>query len=196
MKNNSPSALLIVDVQNDFCPGGALPVPEGDKVVPVINDLISVAIGRGMRIFASRCWHTPENKVHFKPIGPWPPHCIQSTKGAEFHPDLKLPRNVILISKGTKPNEDAYSPFGDTELEKLLRETGVKKLFVCGLAFDYCVKAAALDGKKLGFDVVVFENATRAVNVKPHDGWNAKMETWDAGIKVMDFPEFDWKGVL
>ncbi|MEK7502874.1 MAG: isochorismatase family protein [Patescibacteria group bacterium] len=191
MTEKNESALIVVDVQNDFCPGGALPVLDGHKVVPILNDAISIFDARNAPIFATRCWHVRENRVHFKPNGRWPEHCLQSTKGAEFHPDLKLPRNVILISKGMELDEDAYSPFGGTGLEKQLRENGIKKIWIGGLAFDYCVKAAALDGKKLGFDVVVFENASRSVNVSPNDHWNSKVEMWNAGVKIMNFPEFD-----
>jgi len=189
---NPTSAFLIVDVQNDFCPGGALPVPEGDKVVPVINDIISVCVGRKMPIFASRDWHPPNHCSFKEQSGPWPAHCVQSTKGAEFHYKLRLPQNYYtLISKATKSDTDSYSAFGGTDLEEQLRETGIKKLFIGGLALDYCVKATALDGNKIGFDVVVFENATRAVNINPDDGWHAKVEMWDTGIKIMDFPEFN-----
>lgn len=184
------TALLIVDLQNDFCPGGTLAVPDGDKIVPVANDLIAVAMGRQMPIFVSRDWH-PSNHCSFKEQGgPWPKHCVQSTKGAELHPNLKLPKNSVLISKGVEQDKDSYSAFGGTNLENLLREKKVRKIFIGGLALDYCVKATALDGQKLGFDIVVFQNATRAVNINPSDGWNAKAEMWDAGISIIQFPGF------
>ena len=197
METMNETALLIVDLQNDFCPGGALAVTGGDQIVPVVNDLISVAVGRGMPIFASRDWH-PEATSHFNTHGgPWPPHCRQTTKGAEFHPKLRLPADrFTIISKGTKPDQDAYSAFDGKDrfgvtLLKNLESASVKKIYIAGLALDYCVKATALDAKKNGFEVVVFENATRAVNIKPNDGRYAKAEMWNTGIKIMDFPEFD-----
>jgi len=186
------TALLIVDIQNDFCPGGALPVPDGDKIVPVVNMLIACAQGENWPIFASRDWH-PQNHISFKEQGgQWPAHCLQSTKGAELHPDLKLPQNKFtLISKGTEQNKDSYSTFGGTDLEQQLRRHGITKLLICGLALDYCVKASALDAKKLEFEVIVFENATRAVNVSSNDGLYAKVEMWNNEIKIMNFPEFN-----
>ena len=189
------NAVLVIDVQNDFCPGGALAVPEGNMVVPIINDIIAVATKRGMPIFASRDWH-PEETMHFNTKGgKWPPHCIQTTKGAEFHPELKLPTNRILISKGTEADEDAYSAFEGKDgykmtLRGLLDAQSVKKIFICGLTLDYCVKATALDAKKYGFEVLIFENATRAVNINPDDGIKAKFELWNKGIEIKSFPDF------
>ena len=184
------AALLIVDLQNDFCPGGALPVPDGDKIVPIINDLISIAVGRNMPILASKCWH-PSDTTHFNTHGgPWPPHCIKTTKGAELHPDLKIPKNPILIYKCTKPNEDAYSAFdgkdrtGKTLLE-ILQNTKTEILWICGFATDYCVKATALDAKKYGFNIWVFKNACAAVNINPSDGKKSIEEMEQVGIKVL-----------
>lgn len=188
-------ALLVVDIQNDFCPGGALPVPEGDKIIPVANWIIGAFVGNGDAVIVSRDWHQEDTNEHFKK---WPPHCVQSTKGAELHPNLKIPKSFILISKGTKPDEDAYSPFegkdykGRTLLD-ILTEFRVKELWILGLALDYCVKAAALDAKKNGFDVVVVENACAAVNVNPDDGAKAIEEMRQAGIRVVMFAEFAGK---
>ena len=190
------NALLIVDLQNDFCPEGALPVKDGDKIVSLVNDLISIAVGRDIPIFASRDWH-PAKTTHFNTYGgKWPPHCIQMTGGAEFHPNLQLPNNAIIISKGTKENEDAYSAFDGTDKNGLsflsvLVKKSVKKIFICGLALDYCVKASALDARKLEFEVVVFENATKGVDINPSGSWYTKVEMWNAGVKIMNFPEFN-----
>ncbi len=174
-------ALLIVDVQNDFCPGGALAVPEGDAVVPVLNLWIDEAEKSRVPVFASRDWHPP-NHVSFKERGgPWPPHCVQDTKGATFHPDLKLPRNAQIISKAADPDADSYSAFGGTNLADRLRRAHVKNVWIGGLAQDYCVRATALDAIREGFNVHVIADATRAVNVQPGDGERALDEILQAG---------------
>ena len=174
-------ALLIVDVQNDFCPGGALAVPEGDAVVPILNRWIAEAEDTGVPVFASRDWHPP-NHISFKERGgPWPPHCVQGTEGAAFHQDLKLPRDAQIISKATDPNADSYSAFGGTNLADGLRRAHVKHLWIGGLARDYCVRATALDAIREGFAVHVITDATRAVNVKPGHGDRALEEIRHAG---------------
>src|ERR1700757_4198445 len=131
-------ALIIVDVQNDFCPGGALPVAEGDRVVPVLNRWIDSA-GRGRAlIVASRDWH-PRNHISFRERGgPWPVHCVQDTPGAAFHPDLHLPADALIRSKGMAPDKDNYSPFEGTDFTETLRRRGVRRLWVGGLAQDVC----------------------------------------------------------
>src|SRR5262245_15732315 len=132
-------ALLVVDVQNDFCPGGSLAVSKGDEVVPVLNRWIEDAGAAGVPIFASRDWHPP-NHISFKARGgPWPPHCIQNTFGAAFHPDLRLPPGAELISKADSPDVDSYSAFGGTDLAERLHEAGVKRVWIGGLTQDYCV---------------------------------------------------------
>lgn len=180
------SALVIVDVQNDFCPGGALPVPEGDKVVPVLNKYIQRFQKAGLPIYASRDWH-PEKTKHFKAFGGmWPSHCIQGTKGAAFHPDLKLPKGTIILTKGEDPNEDSYSGFQahDSEGKPFIQNLKVKwieHLYVGGLATDYCVRATVLDALKEDFKVTVLVDAIRGVDIKSGDSANAMKEMEKAG---------------
>lgn len=159
-------ALIAVDVQNDFCPGGALPVPDGDRVVPVINALLQ----KPWRLkAATRDWHPP-NHCSFKPQGGiWPVHCVADTKGAGFHPALDAGKIDVIISKATAPEVEAYSGFERTDLASLLRKSGVRRVFVTGLATDYCVKATVLDALRGGFEVVVVQDACRGVEVNPGD---------------------------
>jgi len=177
-------ALLIVDVQKDFCPGGALAVPEGDAVIPVLNQWIAEAEARGVPVFASRDWH-PKNHVSFRQRGgPWPPHCVQGTPGAAFHPDLRLPPAAQIISKAEDSETDSYSAFGGTDLAERLRRAGVKNLWIGGLAQDYCVRATALDSIKEGFKTHLIKDATRAVGVHPDDGKRALEDIRRAGGTV------------
>jgi nicotinamidase/pyrazinamidase len=181
-------ALVIVDVQNDFCPGGALAVPHGDDVVAVLNRYAERFARRAAPIFATRDWH-PERTRHFKAYGgAWPPHCVQDTPGAEFHPGLVLPVGTEIISKGMDPEQDAYSAFqaetGDgLPFAAALGEHGVSRLFIGGLATDYCVKATALDALKEGFEVVVLQDAVAAVDVGPGDGERALEAMKHAGAR-------------
>lgn len=174
-------ALLIVDVQNDFCPGGALAVREGDQVVPVLNRWIEEAQRRGVPIYASRDWHPPGHISFKERGGPWPPHCVQGTTGAAFHHDLKLPSNTYIVSKADKLNEDSYSAFGGTDLSDRLRRAGIKRLWIGGLTQDYCVRETSLDAIRDGFEVHLIVNGTRAVNVKPGDGRRALEDIQRAG---------------
>jgi nicotinamidase/pyrazinamidase len=174
-------ALLIVDVQNDFCPGGALAVPEGDRVIPVLNRWIEKARQQNIPIFASRDWHPPGH-ISFKPRGgPWPVHCVQGSPGSEFHPDLRLPADAHIISKGEHPDQDSYSAFGGTSLKEQLRRAGIKRLWIGGLAQDYCVRATTLDALREGFEVHVIVDATRPVNVHADDGRRALEDMARAG---------------
>ena len=179
-------ALVIIDVQNDFCPGGSLAVPHGDEVVPVLNEAIRKFSAAGAPIFASRDFHPPKTK-HFKEYGgAWPPHCVQGTRGAEFHPDLALPSDATVVSKGMDPDADAYSAFQAEDpngmpFSAVLGEKGAQRLFVGGLATDYCVKATALDALREGFEVIVLEDAIRAVDVSPGDGDRAIAEMKSRG---------------
>lgn len=181
-------ALVVVDVQNDFCPGGALPVADGDKVVPVLNRYIGKFQAGKLPIVATRDWH-PEKTTHFKAFGGvWPSHCVQGTGGAEFHPALNLPSDAVIVSKGAAPDEDSYSGFQGRDergvkLSDLLRRFGVERLFVGGLATDYCVKHTVLDGLKEGFKVVLLEDAIRGVNLQPGDSERAIAEMVQAGAE-------------
>jgi nicotinamidase/pyrazinamidase len=177
--------LLIVDVQNDFCPGGSLAVDDGDTVVRVLNRWISVAGKAGVPVYASRCWHPKGHASFAERGGPWPPHCIQNTRGADFHPDLTLPSGGAIISKGTDVDRDDYSAFHSPELAERLRRDGVRRLWVGGLALDYCVRATVLDAVKAGFEVFLIRAATRAVDVETGDGERALSEMRAAGATIV-----------
>lgn len=186
MTEETRPALLVVDVQNDFCPGGALAVTDGDKIIEPTNKAIRFFDKNGQPIFASRDWHPPDTK-HFKDYGGiWPAHCIADTRGAKLHPDLKITGPTYIITKGTSKNDDGYSPFEGTAygrpLNELLRALKVTELFVCGLATDYCVKAACLDARKLGYTVYLMTDACKAVKLKPGDEALALNEMANAGV--------------
>jgi nicotinamidase/pyrazinamidase len=178
--------LLLVDPQNDFCPGGALPVAEGDAVMPVLNAWAVAAEQAGVPVFVSRDWH-PLHTTHFKDRGGvWPPHCVMGTPGAEFHPKLRLPDGAVIVSKGMGETEDAYSAFqardaSETPLATLLGERGVRHVYVMGLATDYCVKASALDGLRNGLRVTLVPPGMRAVDLQPGDGEQALEQMRAAG---------------
>ncbi len=180
-------ALLVVDVQNDFCPGGALAVPDGDAILPSVNRTIELFVRRGFPVLATRDWHPAVTK-HFKGYGgAWPPHCVQGTKGARFHPKLELPKDVLILSKGMDPDQDSYSGFqalspAGRDLESVIRDLGVDELCVCGLATDYCVRATALDAARRGFRVHVLEDAIKGVDLKPGDSEVAIQEMRSAGV--------------
>lgn len=181
MKIGNRAALIVVDVQNDFCPGGALPVPDGDRVVPILNDYIRTFSKIGAPIYFTRDWH-PSGHISFKEEGGiWPPHCIQGTRGAAFHPDLALPEEGVIISKGTDPQEEAYSGFQGTGLAERLKRQGIRRLFIGGLATDYCVKNTVLDALEAGFESVYLEDASKGVEVAPGDSSRAVSEMAQAG---------------
>ena len=184
------AALVIVDVQNDFCPGGSLAVAEGDRVALAINRYVSRFAAAGAPIFATRDWH-PAQTSHFKDFGGiWPVHCVQNTPGAEFHPSLQLGASAIVVSKGTAADVDSYSGFDafdahGTALAALLRERGVEQIFVGGLATDYCVKQTVLDGVKHGFAAVLLMDAIRGVDLAPGDSTRALEEMHHAGARAI-----------
>ncbi len=193
---DSKAALIVVDVQNDFCPGGSLAVKEGDEVVPVLNEYIRRFSERGLRIYATRDRH-PEMTKHFKQYGGlWPPHCVSGSLGAEFHPDLKLPETAIIMSKGMHPDEDAYSAFdaydamGNT-LYASLRSNGIRSLYVGGLTTEYCVKETVLGAILKEFQTVFLEDAVRGVEARPGDSSRAIGEMVRSGARKVTLAEIE-----
>jgi nicotinamidase/pyrazinamidase len=174
-------ALIIVDVQNDFCSGGALAVPDGDAVVEPINELAAEA----PLVLATRDWHPPDHGSFAENGGPWPVHCVRDTPGAQLHPGIDAGRIDAIIDKGQTRDREGYSGFEDTELERLLWDRGVDTVHLAGLALDYCVRATALDAKRAGFDAVVHRDATRAVEARPGDAERTVNELLDAGVEVV-----------
>ena len=184
---NHEDALLIVDVQNDFLPGGALAVPNGDEVVPILNRYAALFDAQSLPVYASRDWH-PRDHCSFKPQGGvWPPHCVADTQGAQFAPDLHLPAGSIIISKAQATAQDAYSAFEGTDLVRELRARGIRRLFVGGVATDYCVLNTVADGLRHGFEVVLLVDAVRAVEVHPGDGAAAIEEMLRQGAVASDY---------
>lgn len=185
----SDAALIIVDVQNDFCAGGSLEVPDGDRVVPILNAYAERFAAAGRPVFATRDWH-PARTKHFQEFGGlWPPHCIQGTRGAEFHPDLRLPPGTVVVSSGTEFDDEGYSAFPSklpdgTGLADALRAAGVRRVYVGGLATDWCVKATVLDAIAAGFDATLLLDASRGVNLRPHDAEAAIEEMVNAGAET------------
>jgi len=177
-------ALIVVDVQNDFCPGGTLAVPHGDEVLQPLNQLIDEFLERGDPVFKSRDWH-PRFTKHFAAYGgTWPVHCVQNTKGAAFHPALRDDPRIKVVSKGLG-DKDSYSAFDETDLTSQLRQQGVEEVVVGGLATDYCVKNTVLDALKNGFKVKAVEDAMRAVELQPGDGEKAIEEMRAAGAEII-----------
>ncbi len=185
-------ALLIVDVQNDFCPGGALAVPAGDRIIPVLNSYLKLFFSKKFPIFASRDWH-PSRTKHFKEFGGiWPVHCVKETFGAQFHSDLQLPRSAIILSKGINPDEDGYSAFqgideSGTSFGELLKERNITVLFVGGLATDYCVKSSVVDACQNGLKVNLLTDAISGVNLKREDSFAAVNEMVHCGAIKSNF---------
>jgi nicotinamidase/pyrazinamidase len=166
---NKTDCLVVVDVQNDFCPGGALAVPEGDEIVSPINELM----GYFPLVASTQDWH-PKDHCSFKMQGgPWPPHCVQNTKGAEFHPRLDSKKIALKIHKGANRDKDAYSGFEGTAFNEELKKRGVERVYIVGLATDYCVKQTALDAVLNDFQTVVFTDLIRAINARPGDDQRA-----------------------
>lgn len=181
--NQPKQALIVVDVQNDFCPGGTLAVPHGDEVIEPLNKLIDEFLERGAPVYKSRDWH-PATTKHFVPFGgAWPVHCVQNTKGAEFHPGLRDDPRITVISKGMG-ERDGYSAFEETDLATQLHKQHVEEVIVGGLATDYCVKNTVVDALRHGFKVKAVENAMRAVDLQPGDGDRAIDEMRDAGAEI------------
>lgn len=189
------SALILVDIQNDFCPGGALAVREGDLIVPIVNRLIP----RFPLVISTQDWH-PINHISFKAQGgPWPPHCVQGTAGALLHSDLETDRIAHYFRKASSPGKDDYSEFeGKDEqgrsLDEVLKDYGVKRIYVVGLATDYCVLETVLDGLKYGYEVYAVTDAMRAVNVGPDDGEKALYKMVSSGANLVTSEVIDLAG--
>jgi nicotinamidase/pyrazinamidase len=175
-------ALVIVDFQNDFTPGGALAVPEGDAIAERVNRL--AADPRFELVVATRDWHPPDHGSFAGRGGPWPEHCVQETEGAELHPGLERARVDVVVDKGQDPSTEGYSGFEGTGLAKVLRERGIDKLTIVGLATDYCVKNTALDALREGFDVTIDAEGVRGVDVNDGDSERALEEVRQAGATV------------
>jgi nicotinamidase/pyrazinamidase len=157
------AALIIVDVQKDFCAGGALPVSYGEQVVPILNEYVRLFRTAGAHVYATRDWHPPDHTSFIANGGPWPPHCIQHTEGAEYHEGLHLPRDTAIISKAGTERE-AHSGFDGTELDENLKRQGIRTVFVGGLATEYCVKQTVLDALGRGFETFLLEDAIRGIS--------------------------------
>jgi len=183
VKIDSNDALLIVDVQEDFLPGGALGVPDGDAIVPVLNAYIRKFRQRGLPVIASRDWHPPDHCSFMENGGPWPPHCLQDQPGAEFAAGLDLPEETLIVSKATDTGHDAYSAFDGTALDAALNEQHIRRLFIGGLATDYCVRRTASDALGLGYRVQLLMDAIRAID--PAEGGRAIEELQDEGADVI-----------
>jgi len=177
-------ALVLVDLQNDFCPGGALPIEGGHEVVEAVNPWIAAATAAGIPVFASRDWH-PEGHMSFQARGgPWPPHCLQDSDGAAFHPRLQLPADVIKVTKGVRFDQDQNSAFDQTGLAEELRRRGISRVWVAGLAQDVCVAATTLDGRQEGFEVMLIKEGTRPVTAE--GGQEALERMQEAGVQVVN----------
>jgi len=191
------AALLIVDVQNDFCPGGALQIRAGDQVIAPLNAAAQLFRAAALPVLASRDWHPPQTR-HFRAFGgDWPVHCVAGTAGAEFHPDLRLPPETVILSKGIDPALNGYSAFegvatDGTQLAELLAKLGVQRLYIGGLATDYCVLATTLEARQRGLTVTVLTDAIAAVEVLPGDTTAALAKMQAAGAQfasVADLPD-------
>ena len=172
-------ALLIIDFQNDFVPGGALPVPDGDRIAARVNELLES--GEFDLVVATRDWHPPDHNSFEAQGGPWPPHCVQGGEGAELHPSLDPAAIDVVVDAGYRPELEGYSGFEETELERVLREHGINAVTVVGLATDYCVRATALDALRAGFEVIVDREGVRGIDVEPGDSQRALEEVEAAG---------------
>lgn len=182
-------ALIAVDVQNDFLPGGSLAVPQGDAVVPALNRYLAAFAARALPVFATRDWHPAGHCSFLARGGIWPPHCVAATPGAAFASALALPPTAVIISKADTPDADSYSGFGGTDLAARLRAARALRLFIGGLATDYCVLNTVKDALAEGFEVLLLADAIRAVEVKPGDGARAQFEMLQLGARPVRYEE-------
>ena len=189
MKLEKNDALIVVDVQRDFIDGGALEVRGSIKIIPMINRYVEFFTSCGAKIIASRDWHPP-NHSSFKPYGgPWPVHCVRDTEGAEFHPNLRLPNDAIIISKATKPEQEAYSAFQGTDLKERLKKFGIRRVFICGVATEYCVKSTALDAVSLGFETFLLLDAIKGLGEESSQ--KAIREMIERGVRVIKLEDLN-----
>lgn len=190
------SALVVVDVQNDFCPGGSLAVPSAQEIFPVVDRLMDQFEGLGLPVLLTQDFHPPDHCSFLRQGGPWPPHCVQNTPGVAFAPQITPPPSALRFVKGFRADRDAYSGFegrlmradgtiGDEDPATWLGRHQVRTLVVVGLATDYCVKATALDALRLGFQTVVVEDGVRGVNLDPQDSERALEELGRQGAKIL-----------
>lgn len=192
------AVLMVVDMQVDFCPGGSLAVTGGDTIIPLINRYIELFSTASIPVIATRDWHPPVT-THFKESGGlWPPHCVQGSAGARFHPALRLPDDVTVVSKGIDPLQDDYSAFRTSlnaglPLTEQLQRIGVTHVYICGLATDYCVKWTATDAIQAGFTVTVLQDAVKGVNLNPLDSAQALAEIVTAGGTLADLAVIERK---
>lgn len=177
--------LLVTDVQNDFLPGGSLAVQGGDEIVSVLNRYVEIFMAHHLPVFATRDWHPAHHSSFRERGGPWPPHCVQGTHGAEFSPALRLSPSAVIVSKATAPDQDAYSSFLRTDMDQHMREAGIRRIFIGGLTTDYCVLNTTRDGIHLGYQMFVLVDAIRAVDVQPGDGQRAIEEMIALGAKII-----------
>jgi len=190
--NAAPSdALIVTDVQRDFCPGGALAVKGGDEIIPIINKLIP----KFEHVVYTRDWH-PADHISFSNTPEfvdksWPVHCLADSPGAQFHPDLNVPEGAWLVNKGTHPEREAYSAFEGTDLAKELERRGIERVFICGLATDYCIKNTALDALRRGFQTIVLVDAIRGVDVPPGSAEEAVDDMRSSGVRITESEVFE-----
>lgn len=157
-------ALIIIDVQNDFLSRGSLPVPNGEEIIPILNIYLAVFTRNKGKVYATRDWHPTNHLSFLENGGVWPAHCVRETEGAKFHPGIKLPKNIVVISKATEPNKDGYSGFEDTILIAELQKEQIERVFIGGLATDYCVKNTVLDALRFGFDTFFLKDGSRGID--------------------------------
>jgi nicotinamidase/pyrazinamidase len=189
LKNRPPrpgDALIVIDVQKDFLPGGALAVPEGDQVIPALNRYIQMMEKEGFPVFLTRDWHPPDHGSFHEQGGPWPPHCVTQSEGAQFGQDLIVPASAVIISKGSDSGQDGYSAFETPNLDRQLREAEIRRLLIGGLATDYCVLKTVVDALKLGYEVFLLKKGIRAVDVHPGDGKRAEEDMIRRGAIPID----------
>ncbi|MFQ5969847.1 MAG: isochorismatase family protein [Nitrososphaerales archaeon] len=180
IKLDGSCALIIVDMQNDFMPTGRIPVPDADKIVPVLNKYVEIFLSNKLRIFATRDWHPP-NHISFKQRGGfWPMHCVKDTTGADFQNDLKIPRSITIISKGSEADKEAYSGFEGTDLARKLEQNSIERILVGGVATDYCVKNTVLDALRLGLNCILLEDAVKGIR----NGEEALKEMLSKGANI------------